>query len=169
MQALIVSDLGEWAHYVGDGSQPMHVSIHYNGWGAFPNPNGYTQDKVHAPFEGAFVRQFVSLKRVRAAMAAANPCRDAIDVCTARYLAATNATVEPFYALQKAGGFAPGDPRGAAFRGRAFGCGSRRGPRSGDHCRWEASADGNIGYPAITVDQVVHGGLDPYNALYGED
>ena len=30
------------SHFVGDGSMPLHASIHYNGWGLFPNPNGYT-------------------------------------------------------------------------------------------------------------------------------
>ncbi|HEY2662632.1 MAG TPA: hypothetical protein VGI79_23135 [Caulobacteraceae bacterium] len=35
-EALTVHDLGVWAHYVGDASQPLHVSVHYNGWGDFP-------------------------------------------------------------------------------------------------------------------------------------
>ena len=34
---------------------------------------------------------------------------------------------------------------------------------------WVASAQGAVGYPPITVDQVVNHGLDPYDALYGED
>ena len=37
------ADLGDWAHFVGDGSQPMHVSVHFNGWGDFPNPRGFTR------------------------------------------------------------------------------------------------------------------------------
>jgi hypothetical protein len=33
------------------------VSIHYSGWGEYPNPNGYTNSKtIHAHFEGRFVR-----------------------------------------------------------------------------------------------------------------
>jgi len=31
-------------------------SIHHDGWGAYPNPQGYTEEKVHVPFESAFVR-----------------------------------------------------------------------------------------------------------------
>jgi hypothetical protein len=167
-EALILSDMGEWSHYVGDGSQPMHVSIHFNGWGPFPNPNGYTQDKVHAPFEGALVRQSVTLDKVRAKMTPPNPCRDAIEVCVSHYLAATHATVEPFYAMEKAGGLKPGDPRGPAFAAERIAAAASE-VRDLTTTAWEASADGNIGYPAITVDQVVKGGLDPYDALYGED
>ena len=32
-QELLIRDLGVWAHYVGDASQPLHMSVHYNGWG----------------------------------------------------------------------------------------------------------------------------------------
>ena len=60
-QDLIARDIGYWGHFVGDASQPLHVSIHYNGWGDYPNPNGYSESKdVHAHFEGAFVRDHVN-------------------------------------------------------------------------------------------------------------
>src|SRR5215467_12162810 len=47
-EKLTLRDIGFLSHYVGDASQPMHVSVHYNGRGDFPNPNGYTQAKIHA-------------------------------------------------------------------------------------------------------------------------
>ena len=31
-EALILRDIGVMGHYVGDGSQPHHTTIHYNGW-----------------------------------------------------------------------------------------------------------------------------------------
>jgi len=34
----IMIDIGALSHFVGDGSMPLHVSIHFNGWGPFPNP-----------------------------------------------------------------------------------------------------------------------------------
>ncbi|HEX4179226.1 MAG TPA: S1/P1 Nuclease [Caulobacteraceae bacterium] len=166
-EILTINDLGVWAHYVGDASQPMHVSIHYNGWGPYPNPNGYTEEKVHVPFEGDYVRRNVSADQVRAAMTPPNPCEDPIEACTARYLAATAATVEPYFELQKAGGFANADPRGAAFARRRVAAGASA-LRDFVTTAWRASAKGSIGYPAITVDQVV-GGQDPYDALYGDD
>jgi hypothetical protein len=39
-EKLTIRDIGIWSHYVGDASQPMHVSVHFNGWGDYPNPNG---------------------------------------------------------------------------------------------------------------------------------
>ncbi|MEI9890580.1 MAG: hypothetical protein WDN45_08260 [Caulobacteraceae bacterium] len=39
----LIFDLGYWAHFVGDGSQPLHATYHYNGLGQFPEPQGFTQ------------------------------------------------------------------------------------------------------------------------------
>ena len=167
-EALIIRDLGVWAHYVGDASQPMHVSIHYNGWGPFPNPNGYTQERVHAPFEGVYVRQTLTRDSVRAAMPAAQTCAYVVEVCTARYLARTQSTVAPYFILQNAGGFAAGDRRGVAFVKDRVAAGAAQ-LRDMVVAAWAASAQASVGYPPITVDQVVNHGLDPYDALYGED
>src|SRR5688572_15077830 len=55
-EMLTLRDLGVWAHYIGDASQPMHISVHYDGWGDGPNPNGYPTAKgLHAKFEADFV------------------------------------------------------------------------------------------------------------------
>ncbi len=167
-EALTIRDLGVWAHYVGDASQPMHLSVHYNGWGPYPNPHGYTNEHVHGPFEGAFVRSNVDELAVLVAMPSPNTCADPIEVCTARYLTATWATVEPFYALEQAGGFKPGDPRGKAFAVERVAAGAAA-LRDLVVMAWHASANGQIGYPAITVDQVVNHGVDPYDALFGDD
>ncbi len=166
-EQLILSDLGDWSHYVGDGSQPMHASVHYNGWGAYPNPRGFTQDKVHGPFEGMFVRQFVSLKAVREAMPPLKPCPQ-IEACTADYLAQTAASVVPFYEMQKAGGMAGPNPSGRAFAVARVAAGAAE-LRDLTVAAWEASARGSIGYPAISVEAIVKDSLDPYDALYGED
>ena len=119
-------------------------------------------------FEGELVRRTLDLKRVFAAMPPPNPCEEAIQICTARYLASTAATVEPFYALRKAGGFAAGDPRGPAFAQARLAAGAAA-LRDFITTAWRESAKASVGYPALTVDQVVNGGADPYNALYGAD
>ena len=41
VEAAIIFYAGWLGHYVGDGSQPLHVTVQYNGWTG-PNPNGYT-------------------------------------------------------------------------------------------------------------------------------
>jgi hypothetical protein len=47
--------LGWLGHYTADGAQPLHDSIHHDGWqGA--NPNNYTRDgAIHSRFETGFV------------------------------------------------------------------------------------------------------------------
>ena len=77
------------------------------------------------------------------------------------------ATVEPFFVLQKAGGFVGPDPRGVAFATERVAAGA-------DELRdlilsaWNASATMSVGYPAITLDQVNTGGVDACDPLYGE-
>lgn len=42
-------------HYIGDGAEPLHDTIHHNGW-LGPNPNGYATDaNIHARFESNMV------------------------------------------------------------------------------------------------------------------
>jgi hypothetical protein len=42
-------------HYIGDGSQPLHDTIHHDGWQG-PDPMGYTRDsKIHGRFESQYV------------------------------------------------------------------------------------------------------------------
>ena len=56
-EQLILRDIGVMGHYVGDGSQPHHTSIHYNGWGDYPNPEGFTNSRrTHGLFEGDDLR-----------------------------------------------------------------------------------------------------------------
>jgi hypothetical protein len=167
-EALTLRDLGTMAHYVGDGSQPLHVSEHFNGWGPFPNPHGFTQDKVHAPFEGAFVRSFVKPAAVRAAMAPPVDCHCPIEARTAAYLAATNRFVTPLYELYKAGAFSGPDPRGEAFAAKRLAAGASE-LRDLIVAAWRASATSSVGWPAASVADVEAGKLDPYDSLYGED
>ena len=167
-EALILRDLGVLGHYVGDGSQPMHVSAHFNGWGSGPNPEGFTQDRLHAMFEGALVRRYISEAQVKAAMTPYRDCHCSIERQTASYLAATNTQVVPLYRLQNAGAFAGGDARGLAFTAKRLAAGA-------DELRdlvidaWRASAEAEVGYPAVKVAEVLAGKVDPYDSLYGLD
>ena len=44
-EELTLRDIGYYSHFVADGSQPMHLSVHYNGWGDYPNPNGVQRQR----------------------------------------------------------------------------------------------------------------------------
>lgn len=105
-EALVIHDIGIFSHFVGDGSQPLHVTVHYNGWGRYPNPQGFSTDsKTHAQFESDWVSRFMSADvvnqffRVPTELAAV-PLPD-----IERYLAETNAQVVPFYAMKSRGAF----------------------------------------------------------------
>ena len=115
-EAITLHDIGIWSHYVGDASQPLHVSIHFNGWGDFPNPNGYTNSKkVHAYFEGEFVKKNLSRAVVAAAVGPYRICNCTIEEQMPALLLNSLSRVEPLYQLEKEGGFKPGDSSGIAF------------------------------------------------------
>ena len=167
-EALILRDIGTFAHYVGDGSQPLHVTIHYNGWGPGPNPKGYTNDKIHGPFEGEFVAKSVTWNAARAAMPAFSDCGCPIDQRVAAYLAKTGSYVEPLYQMWGEGEFTNGDPRAAAFTAARVGAGAAE-LRDLIVLAWRASDSIQVGFPLVAVKDVEAGTADPWLAMVGAD
>ncbi len=113
-----ITFLAGWlGHYVGDGSQPLHTTIQYNGWTG-PNPNGYTTEhRIHAQFETAFVHANVKPADVQPLVTAAKPVvlKDVFADYLA-YLRHSNTLVEQTYQLDKQGAFTgAGTPAGKAF------------------------------------------------------
>jgi hypothetical protein len=169
MQTLVMSDIGFLSHYVGDGSQPLHVSLHYNGWGDFPNPDGFTTDKIHSPFESAFVRDNITEPDIVAAMSPFHDCGCAIEKRVVDYLTATGSQVRPLYQLWKDGGFAKGDARGKTFAAARLAAGSSE-LRDLIVLAWNGSVTVPIGYPKpIALADVIAGKADPYIAMHGAD
>ncbi len=165
----ILIDIGLLSHFVGDGSMPLHTSVHYNGWGPFPNPDNYTQDRVHVPWEGAYVRRVVTMPALRAAMTPFHDCPCPIAQRVGDYLAEDNHAVTPFYRLQKAGAFKPGVARGVAFTVGRVAAGASE-LRDEIILAWRASADAKVGYePEVSVPDAESGKVDPYGSLYGAD
>ncbi len=168
-QAQILVDIGQLSHFVGDGSMPLHVSIHYNGWGPFPNPNGYTEERVHVPWEGPYTAHAVTPDAVRAAMPPFHDCQCPIEQRVGAYLMSDSRTVVPFYELEKAGAFKPGVAKGVAFTTERVAAGAAE-LRDEIELAWRASASGKVGYqPEISVADVEAGKVDPYDSLYGDD
>ena len=52
----IVYYAGVLGHYVADGSQPLHTTVHYNGWSTSSNPDLNTREPLHGRFETEYVR-----------------------------------------------------------------------------------------------------------------
>ncbi len=167
-EMLTLRDLGYWSHFVEDGSQPLHVTLHFNGWGDFPNPNNYTQEKIHSPFEGAFVHANATAEAVRAALPPRQACGCSIQQATIRYLSTTGAKVEPLYQLWAQGGFRGTDPRGRAFVTERLAAGAAE-LRDMVTDAWAASAASVVGYPPVSVKSIEESGAVPYDVIYGRE
>lgn len=167
-EAQILEHIGELSHFVGDGAQPLHVTVHYNGWGDFPNPQDFTLQKVHGPFEGALVRATVRPQAVAARLTPLRLCECSIERRTAAYLEATSRLLVPFYELEKAGGLTPGDPRGPAFARDQLARGASE-LRDQIIEAWRASATQPVGWKPVLPADVVAGRVDPFPSLYGTD
>jgi hypothetical protein len=96
---------GWLGHYVGDGAQPLHTTIQYNGW-VGPNPHGYTTEhKIHWNFEGPFVEANLREPEVRAKMTPPKAINGDIFDAYVAYLRHSAIYVEKVYQLEKVGGF----------------------------------------------------------------
>lgn len=96
---------GWLGHYAGDAAQPLHTTIHYNGW-VGPNPKGYTTDhRIHWQFEGPFVAANLHEPEVRARMTPAKAIEGDIFDQYVAYLRHSATYTEKVYQLERAGGF----------------------------------------------------------------
>ena len=116
----IVYTAGILGHFVADASQPLHVTIQFNGWTG-PNPNGYTTEhRIHAQFETEFVGPRGANIDGPAEVAPLIPAKPTLlgDVFEdyMKYLRHSNSLVEQTYKLEKAGAFnGAGTSAGRAF------------------------------------------------------
>lgn len=127
-EADIVYAMGILAHYVGDGAQPLHTTIHHDGWDG-PNPRGYTSQKGFHPWidSGLIFKMKLTTADLLPRAAAAVPLalavradqRDPVFVAAMDYVVASNVLVEPLYQLEQAGKLGrteePVAPEGRAF------------------------------------------------------
>lgn len=103
IEARIVNDAGVLGHYVADGANPHHTTIHYNGWTG-PNPKGYTPTGTgfHSRFESQYVETHLSVADVRPLVASQArtllPLRDSVHA----FLGRSHAQLERLYELDKA-------------------------------------------------------------------
>lgn len=167
-EGLILHTLGDLSHLVADGSQPLHTSTHYNGWGDYPNPQGFTMARIHGPFEGDMVRATVMPSAIEAGLIPPRDCACAIEKRVVDYILASNKLTVPLYELEKAGGLAKGDPRGPKFAADRMGVGASE-LRDLIVMAWQASANSKVGWRPVAVQDVIAGKVDPYPSLYAID
>lgn len=160
-EALTLRDIGYFGHFVADASQPLHITVHYNGWGDYPNPNDYTQSKaIHAKFESTFVEKHESADVVLARVGPYIPPTEPIMARVVAYLAATNAHVADVYKLEAAGAFDTATPQAIAFTADRLAAGGTM-LRDLIVDAWADSATEKVGYPGISVKDVESGAVVP--------
>jgi len=125
VEAAILFYAGWLGHYVGDGSQPLHVSINYNGWVLNDNPNGYTTEHtIHEKFESTFVSANIKPADVQPLISAPKPIGDEWDAYMT-YLRHSQSLVEELYQLDKQKGFdGAGTPEGKQFTAERLAAGA---------------------------------------------
>lgn len=103
---------GILGHYVGDGSQPLHLTIHFDGWAAGnPNPQNYTRVRgLHSRFEVAYVTAAIGIANIKPKVSPPQRLSNVFE-SVKQYLTRTFADVEPLYALEKSGEFNPEHPQ----------------------------------------------------------
>jgi hypothetical protein len=125
VESAIVFYAGWLGHYVGDGANPLHTTVQYNGWTG-PNPNGYTTEhKIHYEFESPFVSANIHSSDIATQMTQARAIDgDMFDAYVA-YLRHSYTYVEKVYQLEKAGGFVgAGSEESRAFAAERLGAGA---------------------------------------------
>lgn len=171
-EQLIIRDLGYWSHFVADASQPMHVSIHFNGWGNFPNPNGYTTAPIHAPFEGSFVHNFIDFRKVAAAV---RPYTDrgvtTMEQRVPLYLEETLAQLVPTYQTALDSGndnYQTAKPAEVAFVTARLAAGASE-LRDEIVDAWHQSESVTVGFPLVSVADILAGKAVVTPQTFGAD
>ncbi len=140
-EAAVLFYVGWLGHYVGDGSQPLHVSRDYNGWVEPTNPHGYTTEHhIHAQFETVFVAANIKPGDVKPLIAPTRPIGDEWADYLA-YLRHSASLTEQTYALDKQGAFTgAGTPAGKQFASERLAAGASM-LRDLIYAAWQKSAD----------------------------
>lgn len=167
-QDLTLRDIGILSHYAGDATQPMHVSIHYDGWGDFPNPEGFSTEHVHWPVEGPYVHDHVSQAMVHDRISPQVSCAGPQEPCIAVRLKRNWTQVGPLYRLEKTGAFKPQSNAGAEFLATLLARGASD-LRDMVADAWTQSADAVVNSAGVSVTDVTSGKVkDLYVVVMGD-
>ena len=142
LETAILFEAAWLGHYVEDGSQPLHVTMQYNGWTG-PNPNGYnTEHKIHSQFETVYVTANIKPAEIDMIVGATKPkVLDDVFSDYLVYLRESNAQVEKLYQLEKTGAFTgDGTPEGRTFTDARLAAGAEE-LRDIIYTAWVRSAD----------------------------
>ena len=133
---------GWLGHYVGDGSQPLHTTINYDGWTLKENPHGYTTAHgIHSRFETQFVSANITAADIQSKMTAPKPVAGDVFDSYVAYLRQTATQIDAVYTFDKAGAFTnAGTPESRAFTAERLAAGASE-LRDLIYTAWLRSAD----------------------------
>lgn len=167
-QDLTLRDIGILSHYAGDATQPMHVSIHYDGWGDFSNPEGFTTEHVHWPVEGPYVHDHVSQAMVHDRVSPQTACAGTAESCIAARLKRNWTQVLPLYRMEKTGAFKPQSNAGAEYLATLLARGASD-LRDMISDAWTQSTDAVVNSAGVSVTDVTSGKVtDLYAVVMGD-
>jgi len=152
---------------VADASQPLHITVHFNGWGDYPNPNNYTQSKkIHSKFESDFVNAHTSADAVLSHTAAYAAPAASVPVMTRveNYLLATNSHVAQVYQLEGAGAFDAVTPAAVNFTLDRLADGAVM-LRDLIVQAYVDALDTKVGYPQVLVRDILSGAKPPTRSI----
>ena len=96
----IINDAGILGHYVTDGANPHHTTMHHNGW-VGDNPKGYSTDKtMHYRFESEYVKSHIQINDVLPLIGTARVLEKPREAVIA-HLQASRSQLETLYELEK--------------------------------------------------------------------
>jgi hypothetical protein len=103
----IINDAGILGHFVTDGANPHHTSVHHDGWRRdVPNPRGFTTERgFHARFETQFVGARITLADLLPHVPATPRRLQNVRSDVNSFLAASHGRLERLYELDRAEAF----------------------------------------------------------------
>ncbi|MEE8060591.1 MAG: hypothetical protein V3T16_02125 [Gemmatimonadales bacterium] len=113
----IINDAGILGHYVADGSNPLHTTIHYNGWVGDTSLGYASDDAMHARFESRYVRGQITIEDVLPSVETEARTVPDLRLAVWQYIEDSNALVERVYQIDREARF---DERTTAPANKAF-------------------------------------------------
>jgi hypothetical protein len=103
---------GVMGHFITDLGNPLHCTVHHNGWAeGYPNPNGYPTVReahgLHSRFESQYVDQAINEKDLAALVPASRRTGPWVAEME-KFLRRNNGLVEQLYQIDKRGAFGSG-------------------------------------------------------------
>ena len=112
----IIHIAGLLSHFITDNANPLHTTIHGNGWNPkTANPKGYVGKRIHGRFESIYVKQSIEEPDFESLVGRAQVVGPWLDAAM-NHIRAAHRHVETVYALDQAHPFGEGEETEEAKR-----------------------------------------------------